>query len=371
MTPYLPYQDIYELPLLKNKSFYAKVLHIFSNWLVHPIKRRLAKKYLEYLKRKSRIKVIGITGSAGKSTTTKILDSILKLDGETVSTPPGIDPVFNIPNTILKCSTKTKYLILEMSVEFPGEMDYYLWIAKPNMAVITNIMASHLEFFKDLEGVMHEKGKLVKSLNKTDVAFFNDSDINLQKFSKKIDCKVEWFKSDVDPMVQNFNTATKVAKYLKINSSIIEKGISDFKTPEHRLELIHGRDGLTILDDSYNSNPSAAVAAIKYFVKISKGKPKIAVLGDMLQMGEYEETGHRLVGKEASKYNFEVIIGVGKSAKYILEEVGKNSKNTKTLLVSNVDLAYKALRKYAKPGFFVLVKGSRSIGLDKLVREMV
>lgn len=86
-----------------------------------------------FLKRFTKITVIAITGSAGKSTTTQILSSILKLDGSTVSTKPSIDPVFNIPNTILQCSMNTKYLILEMSVEFIGEMDYYLWLATPDI----------------------------------------------------------------------------------------------------------------------------------------------------------------------------------------------------------------------------------------------
>ena len=100
---------------------------ILKKWIFHPIKRRIAKLYLLILRKFSGIRVIGITGSTGKTTTKEMLASILKLDGKTVYTIANIDPVYNIPTTILKCNLKTKYLILEMGVEYPGEMDFYLW----------------------------------------------------------------------------------------------------------------------------------------------------------------------------------------------------------------------------------------------------
>ncbi len=368
MTPKLPYQDIYELPLLKNKSVFAKYSHIFSSWVVHPIKRRLAKYYLDYLKKNTGIVVVGVTGSAGKSTTTGILSQILSEKFEVMVTPPGIDPVFNIPNTILRCTKNTKYLILEMSVEFSGEMDYYLWLAQPDCAVITNIHATHLEFFKDEDGVLSEKGKLANSLNKNGVAFLNSADKRLKDFAKDLNCKVIWFIGDGHPIEDNWEAAKSVAKYFNFSDKALEKVHSQLKIPEHRMNIKKSGD-ITILDDTYNSNPSAAVSVIKYFAKISKGF-RVVVLGDMLQMGDYNKQAHEIVGIEAAKYNFDFVIGVGKSSEIITRTVSKKSNKTKVIWTKNVDEAIGEVKKILKPNAYVLVKGSRSIGLDKLVDSL-
>ncbi|NMD01040.1 MAG: hypothetical protein GYA62_15160, partial [Bacteroidales bacterium] len=128
-----------------------------KKWFFHPIKRRVARLYLKILQSSTDIKVIGITGSAGKTTTKEVLASILKEDGKTVFSKENIDPIYNIPTTILKTPPSTKYLILEMGVEYLGEMDFYLWLAKPDVGIITNIFPTHLEFLKNVEGVMTEK----------------------------------------------------------------------------------------------------------------------------------------------------------------------------------------------------------------------
>ena len=366
MTPKLPYEDVYELPLLKNKTVLAKCTHFFSHWFVHPIKRRLAKIYLVFLHKRG-VKVIGITGSAGKSTTTAMLKSIFDTKGGVVITPAGIDPVFNIPNTILRCTPKTKFLILEMSVEFRGEMDYYLWLAKPDVAVITNILASHLQFFKDLDGVLAEKGKLAKSISGDGCVFLNQDDKKLSAFGKTLKVPLVWFKSGGNLLEENANAAKSVAKYFGISDSEINRGLRNFVSQEHRLELKKGKNGSEVLDDSYNSNPYAAISALKYFVKLAKNKRKVVVMGDMLQMGNFEKEGHKMVGKELSKYNFDLVIGVGKASRFTIEELKKHSPETHTELVEDYRLAYTKIKNHLKPNTFILVKGSRSIGLDKLV----
>lgn len=364
MTPKLPYEDIYELPLLKKKGVINKSLHLVSSWLVHPIKRRLAKYYLRELQKKGLI-VIGITGSAGKSTTAKMVGAVLSKKGKTVVTPAGIDPVYNIPNTILKCNSETKYLVLEMSVEFPGEMDYYLWLAKPDAAVITNIYASHLEFFKDLGGVLKEKGKLAKAVGSGDAVFLNYDDPKLKKFATTLNSKIIWFRTKGDPVNDNWEAAKTVGRFFGVGKVHLANIEENFAHPDHRMQMI--RNGsVTILDDTYNSNPSAAIAVLKHFSKIAKGY-KIVVLGDMLQMGDYNTEAHKLVGKEVAKYKFDVFVGVGKSSEIMTKTVSDNSKGTKVIWAKNCDEAIPVVKNMVRPGSFVLVKGSRSIGLDKLV----
>jgi len=146
----------------------------------------------------------------------------------------------------------------------------------------------------------------------------------------------------------------------------IEKGLLGYKKPAHRLEIINHKSGAMILDDSYNSNPWAALSSLEYFNKLAKGK-KIAVLGDMLELGSYDETAHRELGRRVAQSNFETVVGVGKSSKFLIEEVNKYSINTKTYLFAKAEDAVPVVRRMLKKGVSMVVKGSRSIGLDKLV----
>lgn len=368
VTPKLPYHDIFELPLLINKSLLAKYQHIFSQWVIHPIKRRLARFYLKFLQRTTDIKVIAITGSAGKTTTKEMLFSILKRYAKTVCTRTYIDPVYNIPNTILSTSFGTKYLILEMGVEYPGEMDFYLWLAKPDIGVITNIFPTHLEFLGDIEGVLNEKAKLVLNLGKNNTAVLNADDKLLKPLAPKIKSKVIWFRSGTDQIESNAIAAKAVANSLGISNIKIAEGLQKYENPKHRLSLIELKNGTFVLDDSYNNNPEALSETLKYFAKLSGKNNKIAVLGDMKELGEFEEKFHRDLGREVAKLNFKVVIGVGSAIKYLTEEA---DKNTKTYVVQKQEDVLPLLTPFLQKGNYVLIKGSRSIGLDKLVDALV
>lgn len=360
--------------MLPEHDVFAK--HNFvSQWITHPIKRRLAKWYLNLLQGHTDIKVIGITGSAGKTTTKEMLASILKLNGKTVYSPKNIDSIYSIPNTILSTPPGTKYLILEMGVEYPGEMDFYLWLAKPDVGVITNIFPTHTEFLGSIEGVFKEKSKLVLGLSKNGKAVLNSSDSKLEKLAAKLIVKVKWFQADINPQKQNANAAVVVAKIFGVGIEKIKKGISSYEKPPHRLEVVKNGSGAFILDDSYNSNPWAALSTLEYFnsmiknQKLAKGR-KIAVLGDMLELGDYDETAHRELGREVAKSDFEIVIGVGNSSKFLIDEVNKKSPSTKTYLFDGAEEVYPVLRGFLDKDAAVLVKGSRSIGLDKVIDEL-
>lgn len=357
VTPALPPHDVF-----------AKH-NIISQWIIHPIKRRLARRHLRSLQKNTDIKVIGITGSAGKTSTKEMLASILRLAGPTVYSRENIDPVYNIPNTILKCTAKTKYLILEMGVEYPGEMDFYLWLATPDMGIITNIFPTHTEFLGSIEGVYKEKSKLVFGLPETGVAVLNTDDAILKRLLGKLEIKTAWFKHDDNPLTENANAAAAAAKTLGVNAAKIKMGLAAYQKPPHRLAVINHKSGAMILDDTYNSNPWAALSALEYFNKIAKGK-KVAVLGDMLELGDFDETAHRDLGRAVAKSHFAAVIGVGNSSRFLLDEVSKFSPDTDTYLVSSATEASGLAKGLLGPNVSVLVKGSRSIGLDRLIAKL-
>ncbi len=370
MTPELPPEDIFDFPLLQDKSIFGKGLHLISHWLVHPFKRRLARWYLKLLQRYTKIIVIGVTGSAGKSTTVQMIASILRQKGKTVATPPSIDPIFNVPNTILKCPPWANFLILEMSVEYPGEMDYYLWLAKPGIGAIINIYPTHTQFFGNAGGVFKEKKKLVEALSRSGTAVLNREDKFLRRLEGQLKAKIVWFGGDLDPLAQNAKVAMTIATVLNVDRESIKRGLESYVRPKHRFEVIKHKSGAVIFDDSYNSNPEALISTLSVFNNLAKKGLKIAVLGDMLELGELEEREHRRVGREVGKSAFQVLIGVGKASKFMIEEVKKSSKETKTYLVESAEQVLPILLPYLSKNTFILVKGSRSIGLDKLVSRL-
>jgi UDP-N-acetylmuramoyl-tripeptide--D-alanyl-D-alanine ligase len=325
----------------------------FKKYIYHPIKNIIAKYYVLILQKVFGLTVIGITGSAGKTTTKEMVASILKLDGNTVYSFDNIDPVFNIATTILRCTPFTKYLVLEMGIEYPNEMDFYLWLVKPKVGVITNIFPTHTLYLKDIEGVFNEKSKLVKN---TKIAVLNADDKYLLKLRYILKSKELWFKSAEDSLTTNANAARKVAEALNIKNEVIERGVANYESPKHRLQIIKHKSGAIILDDTYNSNPEAFLSTLKYFNKLSGKNKKIAVVGDMLELGAIEVSEHKRIGTELKKNNFVKVIGVGKLVKYVTDDI-----------FSNYVEAIPHLKKYLVKDNYILIKGSRSISLDKMV----
>jgi UDP-N-acetylmuramoyl-tripeptide--D-alanyl-D-alanine ligase len=403
VTPKLPREHIFIPQDKRPKELKEKIRVYLRKWLIHPIKRRIAKYYVLILQKFFRLTVIGITGSAGKTSTKNMVVSILKQKGKTVGSYKNIDPVYNIPTTILKCRPKTRYLVLEMGVEFQGEMDFYLWLVKPNIGVITNIYPTHTEFFINTKGVFKEKVKLAKELFTDGLIILNKENLQLRKFGKKENKKIIWFgegsnirasKINLDKkgetrytlllgterinirlpilgkqFVSNSLAAVTVGKVCNVSISEIKRGLENFKQPEHRMRAILLKSGALILDDSYNNNPAAFKEAFKTFKEVSKGK-RIVVVGDMLELGREEKKYHEEIGKVISESKVDYIIGVGAASQYLVEEASKEMAKNNCFWVQSAKEVFPLLQPLLKKGTTVLIKGSRSIGLDQLVSRL-
>lgn len=379
-------------------------LSVIKKWFIHPIKRRFAKYYLAILRKYTRLVVIGITGSVGKTTTKEMITSILKLKGETVSTFENIDPIFNIPSTILKCRITTKFLVLEMGVEYPEEMDFYLWLSKPDVGVLTNVYKTHTLYFGDIGSVAKEKAKLISSLPKNGIAVLNKDNLYTRKIDLNAKPKVIWFgiegivKADKIMTTKDYNTsfrlivekeeidivlpivgnhfvsnalaAAAVGHSLNIDIRMLKKGLETYSKPLHRMNVIWLSSGALLLDDSYNNNPQAASEAIKTFVGIAGKRRKIIVFGDMLELGRFEEGAHREIGRIVSGIDLEFLIAVGKASKYVVEEAQKKVVKEKIKWFPTYKGVVTELKPFLKKGNAILVKGSRSINLDRVVSEL-
>jgi UDP-N-acetylmuramoyl-tripeptide--D-alanyl-D-alanine ligase len=379
----------------------------FKKYIAHPIKRRIAKYYLILLQKLFGLKVIGITGSAGKTTTKEMVASILKLRAKVAYSVANIDPIYNIPTTILKCSPLTKYLVLEMGVEYPGEMDFYLWLAKPDVGVIINIYPTHTLYFKSIDGVFMEKSKLIKNLKVGDTAILNTEDRYLKNLSKLTRASIVWFGEDTDIMsmeekitddfhtgfnlilnknyddktyvqlditgkqfVQNALAASAVAKVFGFTIKEIKRGLENFHSQDHRMKIIKHKSGAIIVDDSYNNNPEAAKATLNTFNNLSSNREKVIVFGDMLELGNLEPEYHKDIGSFIGQLKVDRLICVGKAAEITAKSASKFINGDHIFVVSHWRDAIPILESDLNDKVMVLVKGSRSIGLDNLVNQV-
>lgn len=372
-------------------------------WLVHPVKRRIAKYYVAILKLLG-VKIIGITGSVGKTTSKEMIASVLAQKYKTQFSFANIDPVFNIPSTLLKAPLGTQKIVLEMGVEYLGDMAFYNWIAKPDIGVLLNVYWTHTEFLGGIEGVQKEKGKLIERLSRTGYAILNADDERVISFAKSTKGKVISFgiKKKADVMAKNitltedFKTKFTLSMYgeeaeillpilgkhfvyaalvaatvgyvEKVPVHLIKKGLELFNQPAHRMTPSTSKSGAIVLDDTYNSNPLGAKAAIDVLVEIGKGRRKIAVLGDMLELGEYTQAGHNEVGEYVSKLKVDVLICIGGYAEYLAVGAFKNKMNSKNVMIfADKNLARSTIKRLTDSKSVVLFKASRKLKFEELV----
>lgn len=326
-------------PLPKEEIFPDKNPDPFLHWFAHPIKRRLAKYYLFILQKFFGLTVIGITGSVGKTTTKKMLESILP---NCVATMDNITSTFNIPTTILKTPPFTKYLILEMSIEYIGDMDFYLWLAHPDIAVITPINLTHTVYLKDLETLTAEKLKITK-------------------FAKHV---VSYRNSKRQGFEINQDLVSKVARILKVPYNL-----DSFTPPTHRMNFMNLKNGSILIDDTYNASPLATKEALKTLIASAKKhhKTPVFVFAQMNELGQYEKSAHEEIGALVAKLDIKHFFCLGPATKFSIKSAGFGK------YFENQEDLYEATQKLLLGhwSLVILVKGSRSWHLENLVEKLL
>ncbi len=264
----------------------------------------------------------------------------------------------------------------------------------------TSINLTHTEFLDDIAGVAREKGKLIKKLVRGDFAVLNKEDPWLRKISRETKAKIIWvgegteIKADNIILKENGSTeftliqgkkaarvripvlgrqfvanalvAAAIAKIDKIPLQKIVTGLENFEPQEHRMRVISHKSGALILDDSYNSNPQAVKETLRTFLEIARNRRKVVVLGDMLELGKYEKVSHQELGRKVSSLGIEMVIGVGKASRIMVAEAQKRIGKNHIKWFLKTDGVLKFIRKYLRKDYAILIKGSRSIGLERL-----
>jgi len=352
--------------------------------------------------------LIGITGSNGKTTTKEMCASILEQRGPALKTEGNLNNHIGLPLTLLGLEKRHTAATIEMGINNKGEMKALCDIAKPTLGLISNIGAAHLEGLGDLEGVAKEKTVLFEAVKKTGTAVINRDDPFLKacenRFPKHwtfgLDPGADLCAEDlVDSpagiqfkirrrrtgdasrritlplpgrhQVLNALGASAVASALGWALEEIQAGLERFRPPAQRMEIIK-RQGLTLLFDVYNANPDSMKAALKVLAAYPPDRgERIAVLGEMLELGPNTKSAHLDMGRTLAELGIDRLIAVGPSAEATAEGA-RQSGMPEQALSSHPDLrsAATALRPFLKKGVTLLLKGSRGMRMEKLMEAL-
>lgn len=361
----------------------------------------LAKSYRGQLK----TKVIGITGSNGKTSTKDILASLLKTQYKTHKTKDNFNNYIGLPMTILEMDEDTEMAVLEMGMDNFGQIELLTSIARPDAAIITNIGEAHLEDLKTPENIAKAKLEILKGLKPNDLFLYYGDDTILKKVidNSSLDYNVKTYgressndyqaevifvnesgdsfniKKPIDkdffiPMlgehqVLNATAAIAVAEYFGISLENIEKGLLNIEKTGMRNELVNA-NGFTVLNDSYKSNPSSVLAALNTMYNMTDYNQKIVVLGDMQGLGDEEINMHRDIGLKINPDKIDYVFTYGPLSLHIAETAKLNLGENRVFSFDyKTDLVNK-IKEVIKPNALILTKASRALQMEDVVAKL-
>ena len=340
------------------------------------------------------IPVIAVTGSVGKTSTKDIIASVVSTQYKTLKTEGNNNNNIGLPLTILKLKDH-EAAVIEMGMNHFGEISLLTSIAKPTLSVITNIGTAHIGNLGSRENILKAKLEILEGMDKPKIIINDDNDLlhkwyieNKEKLeihtyslknAKDIELKEEssTFKTTInneieitvpvggEHFVYNALCAIEVGKILNISDEKIQKGIAGFELTKKRMDIRKLKNGATLINDSYNASYESMKASLEYLAKYP-GKRKIAVLGDMFELGEYSIGLHEKVGKEVRKNKIDILICSGENSKYIIN----NSSTLEKYYLKNNEEILKKLQQILSDGDVVLVKASNGMKFYEICQKL-
>jgi UDP-N-acetylmuramoyl-tripeptide--D-alanyl-D-alanine ligase len=372
------------------------------------------------LSRQPETTVIGITGSAGKTSTKEAVAALLAHLAPTLKTPASFNTETGLPLTVLGLEPEHRFAVLEMGAQWVGEIAMLCRIAPPRIGIVTSVGPAHLEYFGSIDAVERAKSELVRALPQDGVAILNDDDRRVRRMARKTQAHVVTFgrrlgadaralRISGDPLqglrftlaygdqqarvhlnipgyhgVSTALAAAATALRCGLTIDAVAAGLGELRAPKRRGEIKRGPNGSTLVDDSYNANRQSVEAALEMLkaAKPPKGSRRWAVLGDMLELGAYAPEEHALVGTAAAKA-VDVLVAIGAAAEHMASAAraaGMPADRVHLFAAACDDPAALSraredaaalVREQARQGDLILVKGSLGMGLDAVVAALV
>ncbi|MEQ8200144.1 MAG: UDP-N-acetylmuramoyl-tripeptide--D-alanyl-D-alanine ligase [Syntrophomonadaceae bacterium] len=350
------------------------------------------------------IPIVAVTGSVGKTTTKDILAACLSPVFVTLKTPGNFNNEIGLPLTLLDCEASHQAAVVELAMRASGEITRLASILRPTHAIITNVEPVHLETMGSLENIASAKCEVLEFIPRDKFALINGDNHYLVDAARKYpcvkhtfgyndDCDVQiiqieragpgimvslglWgqihdfsFPLPAPQLVANLAAAVGCAFLLGVSPAMIDQGLKSYRTAENRLNIIDLPEGGAVIDDTYNANPVSMTAAIEICREISGIRRAVAILGDMLELGDYEIEGHLLVGRRAAELNMDLVVTIGEKAAYIAQgaiEAGLPAQ--RVMSFKQRDRALEWLKLNVSRRDVVLFKGSRGMRLEEILQ---
>lgn len=350
-------------------------------------------------------KVVGVTGSVGKTSTKDIIANVISQKYKTLKTQGNNNNNIGLPFTMFNLKDQ-EAAVIEMGMNHFGEISKLTKIAKPTISVITNIGTSHIGNLGSRENILKAKLEILEGMDKKILVINNDNDL-LHKYyldNKNVEIHTYGIENESEVMaediilnendsefvcnlkgekfkvkvpvggihfVYNALCAATVGNLLGLNAEEIKKGIETFELTKKRMDITELKNGVTIINDSYNASFESMQASLKYLNGL-KSDRKIAVLGDMFELGEYAKELHKKVGKEVVKNNIDILICSGENAKNIVEEAKQEGMKEENIhYFENKDEIKTYIQNNWKKGDSILFKASNGMRFFDIVEELV
>jgi len=339
--------------------------------------------------------VVAVTGSAGKTTTKDIISACLSVRFRTGKTTGNLNNHLGLPLTLLRLADDAEVAVVELGMNHAGEIRQLAALAEPQVGVVTNVGYAHVEFFDSIEGVAAAKRELVEALPQDGVAILNADDERVLRFRNahpgrsitygtcpRADLRAENLDLDATGAVftvegvrfetvltgrhsvSNILAGLAVARAFQIPLGDLTSVVAGLSTGKMRGER-HTWRGVTILDDSYNSNPEAARSMLDV-LREEPAQRRIAVLGEMLELGHMAEGLHRELGIYAFHSGVDALVGVRGASRLMVEEAQKAGlAGHAALFFEDPERAGDFLREFVRPGDAILFKGSRGTHVER------
>jgi UDP-N-acetylmuramoyl-tripeptide--D-alanyl-D-alanine ligase len=347
-------------------------------------------------------KTIGVTGSIGKSSTKELIASVLCRQFTTLKSKGNLNNEIGLPLTLLQLNATFQRAVIEMGMYALGEIRELCRLALPNIGVVTNVGPSHLERLGSIDRIQQAKGELVQALPAEGVAILNGDDPRVKAmrdwtrarvFTYGLEAQHDLWADEIESLglegiafdlhykaekihvrapllgrhsVHTALAAASVGVVEGLSWEQILRGLKDVSA-QLRLMAVPGEKGTTLLDDTYNASPESSLAALNLLADL--GGRKVAVLGDMLELGSLEEAGHRLVGARAAEIA-QVVVAVGERGRWIGEAAQETGLGRDVYFADGNTRAIEILREIARTGDMILVKGSRGASMEEIVNAL-
>ena len=370
--------------------------------LVHTDPRRALGDLAAWHRSRTRVPVLGITGSCGKTSTKNIVAELLAPLRRVVASPSSFNNDVGVPHTLLLGDASTEVYVVEIGTNHPGEIASLCRIAKPSAGVITNIGPSHLEGLGSLEGVAREKGDLAAAVPREGFVVLNGDCRFLEDLRGRTAARVLTFSTGGSPAdlaardiefhaggttfrlgerevsspllgthnVQNLLAGLAVCLGLGLELDEVLPGVGGLTGGRQRLERVD-LGGVLLFDDSYNANPDSARAAVRLLAGTHGHRRRVLVLGDMLELGDFAAEMHHELGAFAARAGVDRLILVGELTKATAAGALEAGLAEEALLhLGDTDEAEARIGGLVTDGDVVLVKGSRGMALERVVRAL-